>query len=442
MGTIIKNANIINEGKIFEGDILIENKIITKIASSISAKNHIVIDAEESYLMPGVIDDQVHFREPGLTHKATIFSESRAAVAGGITSYMEMPNTKPQTLTQDLLKAKIQIGKKNSLANFSFFFGASNDNIDEVLKVDFKTCPGLKIFMGSSTGNMLVDNFTTLNNIFSKCEGLIATHCEDEQTIRNNIALAKKKFGEDIPFNQHPIIRSREACYKSSELAVNLAKKYNTRLHVLHISTKEELDLFSNQVSLEEKRITSEVCIHHLTFSDSDYKKLGPWIKWNPAVKTNDDREALWNGLLDNHLDIIASDHAPHTISEKKQKYMDAPSGGPLVQHSLPVMLEHMFNGKIKLEDLVNKMCHAPAICFNLEKRGFVREGYYADLVLFNNITNEVTKKNIFYKCGWSPFEGRLLQHQISHTFVNGNLVYHNGKFNEEKMGSLLTFKS
>ena len=442
MGTIIKNANIVNEGKIFEGDILIENKIITKIASSISAKNHIVIDAEESYLMPGVIDDQVHFREPGLTHKATIFSESRAAVAGGITSYMEMPNTKPQTLTQDLLKAKIQIGKKNSLANFSFFFGASNDNIDEVLKVDFKTCPGLKIFMGSSTGNMLVDNFTTLNNIFSKCEGLIATHCEDEQTIRNNIALAKKKFGEDIPFNQHPIIRSREACYKSSELAVNLAKKYNTRLHVLHISTKEELDLFSNQVPLEEKRITSEVCIHHLTFSDSDYKKLGPWIKWNPAVKTNDDREALWNGLLDNHLDIIASDHAPHTISEKKQKYMDAPSGGPLVQHSLPVMLEHMFNGKIKLEDLVNKMCHAPAICFNLEKRGFLREGYYADLVLFNNITNEVTKKNIFYKCGWSPFEGRLLQHQISHTFVNGNLVYHNGKFNEEKMGSLLTFKS
>ncbi len=441
MGTIIKNVNIVNEGKIFEGDILIENKIITKIASSISVKNHIVIDAEESYLMPGVIDDQVHFREPGLTHKATIFSESRAAVAGGITSYMEMPNTKPQTLTQDLLQAKIQIGKKNSLANFSFFFGASNDNIDEVLKVDFKTCPGLKIFMGSSTGNMLVDNFTTLNNIFSKCEGLIATHCEDEQTIRNNISLAKNKFGEDIPFNQHPIIRSREACYKSSELAVNLAKKYNTRLHVLHISTKEELGLFSNQVPLEEKRITSEVCIHHLTFSDADYKKLGTWIKWNPAVKTNGDREALWNGLLDNHLDIIASDHAPHTISEKKQKYMDAPSGGPLVQHSLPIMLEHMFNGKIKLEDLVNKMCHAPAICFNLEKRGFVREGYYADLVLFNNTTNEVTKKNIFYKCGWSPFEGRLLQYQISHTFVNGNLVYHNGKFNEEKMGSLLTFK-
>ena len=441
MGTIIKNARIVNEGKIFEGDILIENKIISKIASGISVKNHTIVDAEESFLMPGVIDDQVHFREPGLTHKANIFSESRAAVAGGITSYMEMPNTKPQTLTQDLLKSKIQIGKKTSLANFSFFFGASNDNIDEVLKVDFTTCPGLKIFMGSSTGNMLVDNFTTLNNIFSKCEGLIATHCEDEQTIRNNISLAKNKFGEDIPFNYHPIIRSREACYKSSELAVNLAKKYNTRLHVLHISSKEELELFSNEIPLEEKRITSEVCIHHLTFSDSDYKNLGPWIKWNPAVKTDGDREALWNGLLDNHLDIIASDHAPHTISEKKQKYMEAPSGGPLVQHCLPIMLEHMLNGKIKLEELVNKMCHSPAICFKLEKRGFIREGYYADLVIFNNTKQKVTKKNILYKCGWSPFEGRLLQHQISHTFVNGNLVYHNGNFNEEKMGSLLTFR-
>ncbi len=441
MGTIIKNARIVNEGKIFEGDILIENKIISKIASGISVKNHTIVDAEENFLIPGVIDDQVHFREPGLTHKANIFSESRAAVAGGITSYMEMPNTKPQTLTQDLLKSKIQIGKKTSLANFSFFFGASNDNIDEVLKVDFTTCPGLKIFMGSSTGNMLVDDFTTLNNIFSKCEGLIATHCEDEQTIRNNISLAKNKFGEDIPFNYHPIIRSREACYKSSELAVNLAKKYNTRLHVLHISSKEELGLFSNEIPLDEKRITSEVCIHHLTFSDSDYKNLGPWIKWNPAVKTDSDREALWNGLLDNHLDIIASDHAPHTISEKKQKYMEAPSGGPLVQHCLPIMLEHMLNGKIKLEELVNKMCHSPAICFKLEKRGFIREGYYADLVLFNNTKQKVTKKNILYKCGWSPFEGRLLQHQISHTFVNGNLVYHNGNFNEEKMGSLLTFR-
>ena len=441
MGVIIKNARIVNEGKKFEGDILIENQVISKIASSISIKNHSLVDAQGSYLIPGVIDDQVHFREPGLTHKANIFSESRAAVAGGITSYMEMPNTQPQTLTHDLLNQKIKIGKNTSLANFSFFFGASNDNIDEVLKVDFKICPGLKIFMGSSTGNMLVDNFNTLNNIFSKCDGLIATHCEDEQTIRNNISLAKRKFGEDIPFNQHPIIRSREACYKSSELAVNLAKKYNTRLHVLHISTKEELELFSNQISLEDKRITSEVCIHHLTFCDDDYESLGPWIKWNPAVKTVEDREALWKGLLDNHLDIIASDHAPHTITEKKQKYLNAPSGGPLVQHSLPIMLNHMSDGKIKIEDLVNKMSHAPAICFNIEKRGFIREGYYADLVLFNNNKSEVTRNNIFYKCGWSPFEGKILKHEISHTFVNGNLVYHNGKFNEEKMGSLLTFK-
>jgi len=441
MGVIIKNARIVNEGKKFEGDILIEDQVISKIASSISIKNHSLVDAQGSYLIPGVIDDQVHFREPGLTHKANIFSESRAAVAGGITSYMEMPNTQPQTLTHDLLKQKIKIGKNTSLANFSFFFGASNDNIDEVLKVDFKICPGLKIFMGSSTGNMLVDNFNTLNNIFSKCDGLIATHCEDEQTIRNNISLAKRKFGEDIPFNQHPIIRSREACYKSSELAVNLAKKYNTRLHVLHISTKEELKLFSNQISLQDKRITSEVCIHHLTFCDDDYESLGPWIKWNPAVKTVEDREALWKGLLDNHLDIIASDHAPHTIDEKKQKYLNAPSGGPLVQHSLPIMLDHMSDGKIKIEDLVNKMSHAPAICFNIEKRGFIREGYYADLVLFNNNKSEVTRSNIFYKCGWSPFEGKILKHEISHTFVNGNLVYHNGKFNEEKMGSLLTFK-
>ncbi len=442
MGTIIKNAKIVNEGKIFESDVLIKNKIISKIDSTISAKHHTIYDAQGSYMIPGVIDDQVHFREPGLTHKANIYTESRAAVAGGITSYMEMPNTNPQTLTKDLLNDKILIGENNSLANFSFFFGASNDNLDEVLKVDFKTCPGLKIFMGSSTGNMLVDNFTTLNNIFSKCEGLIATHCEDEQTIRNNISLAKKKFGQNIPFDHHPIIRSREACYKSSELAVGLAKKYNTRLHVLHISTKEELELFSNQIPLEEKRITSEVCIHHLTFIDSDYKKLGPWIKWNPAVKTKNDREALWEGLLNDHLDIIASDHAPHTIEEKQQSYLHAPSGGPLVQHSLLIMLEHMSNGKIELVDLVNKMCHSPAKCFNIEKRGFVREGYFADLVLFNNNSiHEVTKKNILYKCGWSPFEGQVLNHKITHTFVNGNLVYNNGKFNEEKMGDLLTFK-
>ena len=294
--------------------------------------------------------------------------------------------------------------------------------------------------MGSSTGNMLVDDFSTLNNIFSKCNGLIATHCEDELTVRNNIEIAKKEFGEDIPFAQHPVIRSREACYKSSHLAVSLAKKYNTRLHVLHISTKEELDLFSNDICLSEKRITSEVCIHHLTFTDQEYEQLGPWIKWNPAVKSKNDKEALWRALLDNRIDIVASDHAPHTISEKKNKYLSSPSGGPLVQHSLPIMLEHMLDGRISKEDLVNKMCHAPAICFNMDRRGFIREGYYADLVLINSGEFEVNKNNLYYKCGWSPFEGRKLRHSISHTFVNGNLVYNNGKFNEEKMGALLNF--
>ena len=440
MGIVIKNVKIINEGQILERDLLIEDEYISKIDKNISVNNHVLVDAKENYLIPGVIDDQVHFREPGLTHKATIFSESRAAVAGGITSYMEMPNTNPQTLTQELLKEKIEIAKKTSLANFSFFFGASNNNIEEVLKVDFKTCPGLKIFMGSSTGNMLVDDFSTLNNIFSKCNGLIATHCEDELTVRNNIEIAKKEFGEDIPFAQHPFIRSREACYKSSHLAISLAKKYNTRLHVLHISTKEELDLFSNDICLSEKRITSEVCIHHLTFTDQEYEHLGPWIKWNPAVKSKNDKEALWRALLDNRIDIVASDHAPHTISEKKNKYLSSPSGGPLVQHSLPIMLEHMLDGRISKEDLVNKMCHAPAICFNMDRRGFIREGYYADLVLINSGEFEVNKNNLYYKCGWSPFEGRKLRHSISHTFVNGNLVYNNGKFNEEKMGALLNF--
>ena len=442
MGTLIKNAKIVNEGNIIEGDLLIEKELISKVAKNIDGKNHNIIDANECYLIPGVIDDQVHFREPGLTHKANIFSESRAAVAGGITSYMEMPNTIPQTLTKELLEQKIEIGKNTSLANFSFFFGASNDNLEEVLKIDFKTCPGLKIFMGSSTGNMLVDDFTTLNNIFSKCKGLIATHCEDEETIQKNISKAKVKFGQNIPFDQHPIIRSREACFKSSDLAVSLAKKYNTRLHVLHISTKEELDLFTNQIPLEEKRITSEVCVHHLSFTDEDYKNLGSLIKWNPAVKTKKDNEALWKGLLDNRLDIIATDHAPHTISEKQNKYLESPSGGPLVQHSLPIMLEHMSNGKIKLEELVNKMCHAPAKCFKVNKRGYIKEGYYADLVLFDKSNYEIAKHNLLYKCGWSPFEGRVLKHKITHTFINGNLVYKNGKFNENKMGSLLTFNS
>ena len=440
MGTVIKNAKIVNEHQIIEGDLLIENQVIIKIAPSISVSNHKLIDLEGNFLMPGVIDDQVHFREPGLTHKANIFSESRAAIAGGITSYMEMPNTIPQTLTQELLSEKINIGKKTSLANFSFFFGASNENIEEVLKVDFKTVPGVKIFMGSSTGNMLVDDYTVLNSIFSKCPALIATHCEDEQTVRNNLMLAKKNFGNNIPINEHPKIRSEEACYKSSSLAVELAKKHNTRLHILHISTAKELELFTNHIPLRSKKITSEACIHHLTFSSADYDRLGSKIKWNPAVKKLSDQRAIWNALLDDKIDVIATDHAPHTVEEKNNTYLNCPSGGPLVQHALPMMLQHMKNGKISIEKIVEKMCHSPAVCFNLINRGFIREGYYADLVSFQKKNWKVTDKNILYHCNWSPFLGQSFDYYISHTFVNGNLSYHNGDFLENEMGHLLEF--
>jgi len=440
MGTVIKNANIVNENQIIEGDLLIENQVIIKIARSISVNNHKLIDLEGNFLIPGLIDDQVHFREPGLTHKANIFSESRAAIAGGITSYMEMPNTIPQTLTQELLIKKINIGKKASLANFSFFFGASNENIEEVLKVDFKTVPGVKIFMGSSTGNMLVDDYTVLNSIFSKCPALIATHCEDEQTVRNNLMLAKKKFGNHIPINEHPKIRSEEACYKSSSLAVELAKKHNTRLHILHISTAKELELFTNNIPLSSKKITSEACIHHLTFSSEDYDQLGSKIKWNPAVKTLSDQNAIWSALLDDKIDVIATDHAPHTVEEKNNTYLNCPSGGPLVQHALPMMLQHMKNGKISIEKIVEKMCHSPAVCFNLINRGFIREGYYADLVSFQKKNWKVTDKNILYHCNWSPFLGQSFDYYVSHTFVNGNLSYHNGDFFENEMGHLLEF--
>ena len=440
MGTVIKNAKIVNEHQIIEGDLLIENQVIIKIAPSISVSNHKLIDLEGNFLMPGVIDDQVHFREPGLTHKANIFSESRAAIAGGITSYMEMPNTIPQTLTQELLSEKINIGKKTSLANFSFFFGASNENIEEVLKVDFKTVPGVKIFMGSSTGNMLVDDYTVLNSIFSKCPALIATHCEDEQTVRNNLMLAKKNFGNNIPINEHPKIRSEEACYKSSSLAVELAKKHNTRLHILHISTAKELELFTNHIPLRSKKITSEACIHHLTFSSADYDRLGSKIKWNPAVKKLSDQRAIWNALLDDKIDVIATDHAPHTVEEKNNTYLNCPSGGPLVQHALPMMLQHMKNGKISIEKIVEKMCHSPAVCFNLINRGFIREGYYADLVSFQKKNWKVTDKNILYHCNWSPFLGQSFDYYVSHTFVNGNLSYHNGDFFDNEMGHLLEF--
>ncbi|MEO8146819.1 MAG: dihydroorotase [Bacteroidia bacterium] len=440
--TIIKNAIIVNEGKIFSSDVLLSNGVIEKIDSSISnsagAKE---INAEGLHLFPGCIDDQVHFREPGLTHKGNIFSESRAAVAGGITSFMEMPNTVPNTLTQELLEDKYQIASKNSLANFSFFMGASNNNIEEVLKTNHQNVCGIKIFMGSSTGDMLVDNEKTLEGIFSKSPMLIATHCEDEATIRKNMAEFKEMLGNDFPVKYHPIIRSAEACYKSSSLAVGLAKKYNTRLHILHISTAKEISLFDNSIPLSKKRITAEACIHHLWFSDEDYEAKGNFIKWNPAIKTKADRDAILKGVLDNHIDIIATDHAPHTIEEKQQSYFKAPGGGPLVQHALVAMLELYHQQKISLERIVEKMSHAVAECFQIKNRGYIREGYAADVVLVNlNKPQTVEKSNLLYKCGWSPFEGTTFQSSVTHTFVNGNLIYDNGKIFEGINGQRLLF--
>ena len=439
--TLIRNAQIVNEGHLFHSDVLIENGIISKIAQKIDVYTDKIIDANGSLLIPGVIDDQVHFREPGLTHKADIYCESRAAVAGGITSYMEMPNTVPQTLTQDLLEEKYTKASQVSLANYSFFMGASNDNLDEVLKTDPKTVGAIKIFMGSSTGNMLVDNRQVLEKIFQKSKMLIAVHCEDEETIRINTEKAKAQFGEDIPINYHPVIRNDEACYKSSSMAIELAKKYNTRLHVFHLSTAKELDLFRNDIPLEEKRITAEVCIHHLWFNDSQYEEKGTHIKWNPAVKSEYDRSQLFEAMLDDRLDIIATDHAPHTLDEKNNTYLKAPSGGPLVQHALVAMLEFYHQGKIALEKIVEKMCHAPAICFQLINRGFIREGYAADLVLVDlNKPWQVEKKNILYKCGWSPFEGTTFKSKVTHTWVNGHLVYKEGEFDESKKGARLLF--
>ena len=440
MGILLKNTKKVNEGLIEEVDVLIEDEFIKKISSSISAKNHKVIDLEGKYLLPGVIDDQVHFREPGLTHKATIYSESRSAVAGGITSFMEMPNTYPPVLTQKLLQDKFDIGLKDSLANFSFFMGVSNDNINEVLKTDFSKVPGLKIFMGSSTGNMLVDNFSVLNNIFSNAEGLIAVHCEDEETIKLNSKKAKQKYGDNVPMFEHPNIRSREACFKSSSLAVDLANKYSSRLHVLHISTAQELKLFDNTIALKDKKITSEVCIHHLSFTNRDYQEKGAFIKWNPAVKSIEDQDALWEGLLNNKLDIIATDHAPHTVEEKNNLYFSCPSGAPMVQHALPMMLQHYVNNKISIEQIVEKMCHAPAICFNIEKRGYIKEGYYADLVVIEKQAWQVNKENILYACKWLPLEQKKLDYKIYQTFVNGNLVYNNGVIKNIKNGKILSF--
>ena len=438
---LIKNATIVNEGSSFVGDLLVENGIIKKIDSSITTNSMTVIDASGKYLIPGLIDDQVHFREPGLTHKATIGSESRAAVAGGITTFIEMPNTVPQATNQQLLQDKFNIAEKTSYANYSFMFGGTNDNLEELLKTDPKTVAGIKLFLGSSTGNMLVDNLEVLEKIFSSTKLIISVHCEDEETIKKNTADHKALYGEHIPIELHPVIRSEEACYLSSSRAIALAKKTGARLHVFHLSTAKETALFRNDIPLEEKQITSEVCVHHLWFSDEDYKEKGTHIKWNPAVKTAADREGLWTALLDDRLDIIATDHAPHTLEEKSNSYLKAPSGGPLVQHALLALLEKVSEKVISIEKVVEKACHNPAIIFQIENRGFIKEGYYADLVLIDpKAPQTVCKENILYKCGWSPFEGTTFSSSVTHTFVNGVLMYHEGTFNNDVKGKRITF--
>lgn len=442
--TLIINANIVNENKVFQADVLIRGERIEKIGGDLqSAGADQVIDAKGKYLLPGVIDDQVHFREPGLTHKANIFTESRAAVAGGVTSFMEMPNTVPPTFTHQLLEDKYQIASKNSLANYSFFIGASHDNLDEVLKTDATKVCGLKIFMGSSTGNLLVDDPKVLEEIFSKVPFLIAAHCEDEPTIRKNTEDYRNKYGEDLPIEYHPLIRSEEACYLSSSFAVNLAKKHGTRFHVLHISTAKETLLFDDKTPLEKKKVTAEACVHHLWFNHDDYKRLGTKIKWNPAIKTPLDQKAIMIALLNDYIDVIATDHAPHTIEEKKNTYFKAPSGGPLIQHSLVAMLEFYHRGEIPLEKIVQKMCHNPAILFRVQERGFIREGYFADLVLVDlNMPWEVNPGNILSKCGWSPFEGETFRSKVSHTFVSGHLAYAEGVLNENQPGKRLLFNA
>jgi dihydroorotase len=439
--TLITNAKIVNEGKVFEGDVLIKGQFIEKIDTHINYPANHTVDANGNFLLPGVIDDQVHFREPGLTHKGNIFSESRAAVAGGVTSFMEMPNTSPPVFTQSLLEDKYQIAARTSLANYSFYIGASNDNLEEVLKTNLKNVCGLKIFMGSSTGNLLVDDPKTLEGIFSRFPSLIATHCEDEPTIRKNTADFKARYGDDISVKYHSHIRSEEACYKSSSFAVGLAKKHGTKLHILHISTAKETLLFDNSISLEKKKITAEACVHHLWFNDKDYDRLGMLIKWNPAIKTKQDQNEILAALLDDHIDVIATDHAPHTLEEKANKYFQAPSGGPLIQHSLVAMMEFVHQKKISIEKMVQKMSHNPAILFEIEKRGFIREGYFADLVLADpDRPWQVGKNNILAKCGWSPFEGNTFQSTVMNTWVSGHLAYSNGQLQEGKSGERLTF--
>ena len=438
---LIKAAKIVNRGQISEGDILIVDGKITKVGGIIDNKGAKEIVAEGHYAIPGIIDDQVHFREPGLTHKANIFTESRAAVIGGVTSFMEMPNTKPPAVTQEKLAEKYAIGAQTSLANYSFFMGASNDNLEEVLKTDPRQVCGIKVFMGSSTGNMLVDDEQTLDRLFAEAPFLIATHCEDEATIRGNLAKFRAQYGDDIPIEMHPVIRNVEGCLKSSSMAVALAKQHQTRLHILHISTQEELDLFDQLTPLAEKRITAEVCVHHLFFNADDYRVLGTQIKCNPAIKAPVHQNALWKALLDNRLDIIATDHAPHTWDEKQQMYTKAPSGVPLVQHALQIMLDFYHRGLISLERIVEKMCHAPSICFRMDKRGYLEEGYWADLAIVDiNQPVTIQKENIAYRCGWSPLEGRTMKGKVKTTIVSGHVAYHENKLNENKMGERLRF--
>jgi len=447
---LITGANIVNEGRVFEGSILIRGDRIEEIipAGSTSPileelENIELIDGRGKFLLPGVIDDQVHFRDPGLTYKGDLYTESRAAIAGGVTSFMDMPNTDPRATTLGILEEKFKLASQKSLANYSFFLGATNENLEEIEKADPAKICGVKVFMGASTGNMLVDNPIALEKIFANSAMIVAIHSEDENIIRKNLAAFRERYGEQIPVEAHPLIRSEEACFVSTKKAVELALKHNTRLHVLHLSTAKELELLRNDIPLEKKRITAEVCVHHLWFDDRDYARLGSRIKWNPAIKTEQDKEGLFKGLLEDKIDIIATDHAPHLEEEKSHPYLSCPSGGPLIQHSLVIMMEFFHSKKITVEKIVEKMCHAPAVLYHIRDRGFIRKGYFADLVLVDpDAPWTVSKKNILYKCGWSPFEGTKFSSSISHTFVNGNLVYRNGHFDERYRGKRLEFNS
>ncbi|MHC1707796.1 MAG: dihydroorotase [Bacteroidales bacterium] len=448
MKTLLKNFKAVNEGHIFEGLILINNGLIEKIYPSSEGKSDImekdlqIIDLQGNFLLPGVIDDQVHFRDPGLTHKGDLYTEARAAVAGGVTSFMDMPNTLPACTTNELLEEKYRLASEKSLANYSFFLGGSNDNISEIRKVDIQNVCGVKIFMGSSTGNLLVNEEKSLEAIFAESPTIIAAHCEDDAVIKQNADLYRSRYGENIAVQYHAKIRNDEACFRSSSKAVQLARKYNSRFHLIHVSTARELQLLDNTIPLKDKRITSEVCVHHLWFNESDYPVKGNLIKWNPSIKSELDRQSLFKAVLDDHIDIIATDHAPHTLEEKAQSYFKAPSGAPMIQHSLVVMLEFYHQGIISLEKIVDKMSHSPAILFNIEKRGFLREGYHADLTVVDlNATWKVNKSNILYKCGWSPLEGTTLRSEVVQTFVNGKLVYDYGKFDESVKGQRLKFE-